>query len=583
MSTISTSSEHKFQKIDFYAHYTIKAKLTFLAGSFIVALLLILGYAFNTLQTVKVNGPLYDAIVMDKDLIADILPPPNYIIESYLTAFQLAGEKDPARIKEAVEKFRNLKTGPGGYDERQQYWDEHLPKNTSSLRKIMLEESRKPAIEFFDIVDRELVPAVMAGDTEKAHLIVHQTLKEKYENHRRAIDDAVKLANEDFTEAENRATRVLHWRFMGLGILGLILITGSILFVALPVARNISRPISEGVRIAENIAKGNLAHDVPTLLQARQDEIGNLARAMQGMMENLRRIISDISTGVQTVAFSATSLSAVSAQTANNVQTLSSKTSMVSSAADEARSNTASVASSMENATTDLMSIAAATEEMSSTIGEIASNSEKARAISVEAGKQAVSVSSLMIDLGKAANEINQITETINTISSRTRLLALNATIEAASAGEAGKGFAIVAREIKELASQTDEATDVIKDKIGGVQNSTSNAINDIEKITRVVGEVEQIVMSIAASIEEQAAVTSEVANSISHTTSDVQNANKRMAKTAETSAIMASEVSQIDTAAGEIREGGEQVQSSAVELSKLAEQLKNLMGRFSI
>lgn len=583
MAKINTSTEYKFEKIDFYARYSIQAKLTILAGVFIAALLLLVGYAFNTLQTVKVNGPLYNAIVMDKDLIADILPPPNYIIESYLTAFQLSAEKDPARIKEAVEKFTSLKSGPGGYDERQRYWDEHLPKNASSLRKIMLEDSRKPAIEFFDIVDRELIPAVMAGDSEKAHLIVHETLKEKYETHRRAIDELVKQANEDFAKVESNTARILHWRILGLGILGIFLITGSILFVALPVARNISKPISEGVRIAENIAKGDLTHDVPTTLQIRQDEIGNLARAMQDMMENLRRVLSDISTGVQTVAFSATNLSAVSTQTAHNVQTLTSKTSMVSSAADEARSNTASVALSMENATTDLTSIAAATEEMSSTIGEIASNSEKARAISVEAGKQALSVSSLMINLGNAAKEINQITETINTISSRTRLLALNATIEAASAGEAGKGFAIVAREIKELASQTDEATDVIKDKIEGVQNSTNNAITDIGKITNVVGEVEQIVMSIAASIEEQAAVTSEVANSISHTTLDVQNANKRMAKTAETSATMAGDVSQIDTAAGEIRIGGEQVQSNADELSKLAEQLKNLVGRFSI
>lgn len=77
MTTDNASVEHEFNQIDFYARYSIRTKLTILSGVFVAALLLLAGYAFVTLQTVKVNGPLYDAIVRDKDLIADILPPPQ--------------------------------------------------------------------------------------------------------------------------------------------------------------------------------------------------------------------------------------------------------------------------------------------------------------------------------------------------------------------------------------------------------------------------------------------------------------------------------------------------------------------------
>jgi methyl-accepting chemotaxis protein len=92
--------------------------------------------------------------------------------------------------------------------------------------------------------------------------------------------------------------------------------------------------------------------------------------------------------------------------------------------------------------------------------------------------------------------EIGKVTETISEISSQTNLLALNATIEAARAGAAGKGFAVVAGEIKALAQQTATATEDIKNRISGVQNSTSSGIAEIEKISRVIFEVSDIVGS---------------------------------------------------------------------------------------
>ena len=118
--------------------------------------------------------------------------------------------------------------------------------------------------------------------------------------------------------------------------------------------------------------------------------------------------------------------------------------------------------------------------------------------------------------------EDGQVTETITDISAQTNLLALNATIEAARAGEAGKGFAVVANEIKELARQTATATQDIRAKIDAIRASTTTAINDIERIAEVIRNVNEIVPQMAAAIEEQSAVTKDVAENIAQATAGV-------------------------------------------------------------
>jgi methyl-accepting chemotaxis protein len=347
--------------------------------------------------------------------------------------------------------------------------------------------------------------------------------------------------------------------------------------------RSVTRPIAIVTTDLAEVARGNLTGSIPAGILDRKDEMGTLARDLQATKASLRGLIGNITQGVGTLASSATQLSAVSAQTAQSVGTMTQRTSTVAAAAEEASANTASVAGGMEQASTNLASVASATEEMSATIGEIAASSEKARAISTAAGAQAASVTALMQQLGAAATEIGQVTETITDISSQTNLLALNATIEAARAGAAGKGFAVVANEIKELARQTASATEDIKTRVGGVQTSASAAIGDIGKITGVISEVGGLVASIATAIEEQAAVTRDVARNIARASAGVREANDRVTETASVSRSMAMEIAGVDSASREIRHGGEQVEQSAHELSRLAEQLHGLVAQFSV
>ena len=357
----------------------------------------------------------------------------------------------------------------------------------------------------------------------------------------------------------------------------------AVFLIAVVVVRRVSRPIGECVAFTHLLAKGDFSVDVPETLRTRGDEMGELANAFQAMAINTRGLLRSMADDAQTLASAATELSAVSDQTTQSVQAMSSKTATVATAAEESSANTTSVAASMAQTTANLASVASATEEMSATIGEIAANSEKARSISADAGAQAASVSALMQQLGLAAQKIGKVTETIAGISSQTNLLALNATIEAARAGAAGKGFAVVANEIKELARQTAAATEDIKGKINGVQTSAGSAIADIEKITVVINEVSQIVASIATAIEEQSSVTRDVAGNIAQASTGVKDANERVAQTAAVSKGMAQDIAGVNAATGEIRGGGEQVHASARELSKLAEQLKELVGKFTV
>jgi methyl-accepting chemotaxis protein len=365
------------------------------------------------------------------------------------------------------------------------------------------------------------------------------------------------------------------------------LIAGSLLALAVAIiggivlTRGIANPLTVAVAHLEEIAKGDLSKDAPAEFQARGDEIGTLARAKQSMIVALRKMIQEISGGIQVLSSSSTELMASSAAMTSGSREASDKAHSVSAAAEEMSSNITSVAAGMEQTTTNLAHVATATEQMTSTIGEIAQNSEKARRITDEATRQAARITEQINQLGVAAREIGKVTETITEISSQTNLLALNATIEAARAGSAGKGFAVVATEIKALAQQTAAATEDIKGRIAGVQAATAGGITEIGKVSQVITEVSAIVASIAAAIEQQATATKDIARNIAEASTGVNDANSRVSETSHVSREIAKDIVGVDHAARDMAAGSDHVKISAGELSTVAESLRMTVGRF--
>ena len=354
-------------------------------------------------------------------------------------------------------------------------------------------------------------------------------------------------------------------------------------FVGVAVTRSIAKPLGLAVRQLDQIAGGDISHDLSSEDLDRRDEIGLLSQSMRTMSTSLRELLKDVANGIHVVSSSSAELSNGSGRMSEGSQQASNKAHAVAVATEQMAANIMSVSAGVEQTTTNLASVASATEQMTATIGEIAGNSEKARRITEEATRQAVCISEQMNGLGRAAQEIGKVTETINEISSQTNLLALNATIEAARAGSAGKGFAVVANEIKELAQQTAAATEDIKTRIASVQSSTAAGIAEIERVSGVIHEVSDIVSSIAASIEEQATVTRDIARNIGEAATGVRDANVRMSEGSQATQEIAKEISAVDQATREMAEGGEQVRASATNLSKLAEQLQTTVSRFHV
>jgi hemerythrin-like metal-binding protein len=556
---------------------SIKAKFLSILSLCLVGIAAFGIMSWRTIEATKVNGELYDKIVLSKDLIADILPPPEYILEPYLLMYQILEEKDAVKIKALVEKGEALRKD---YDARHEFWLKSLTEGR--MKSEMVIRAHEPALAFFEIRDKQFLPAVQSGDLDQAEQIMRGALKAKYNEHRAAIDNVVQMADQELKQIETSAAELIYSRtlwLIGIG-LGILLVIGLVGYFFTD--RNIVRRVKDVVSSLKDISEGDGDLTI-RLPEGSRDELGALARYFNKFVRQLSAMMLDIRNNSDSLASASTEMSAIAGQMSSGSQETSSKSATVATAAEEMSANAASVAAGIEQATTNLTSVATATEEMSATVGEIAANSEKARAISSEAGNQAQSVAGLMKQLGSAAQEIGKVTETITSISSQTNLLALNATIEAARAGAAGKGFAVVANEIKELAQQTATATEEIKGRISGIQNSTGAAIADVDKIAGVIREVSEIVATIATAIEEQSSVTRDMARNIAEANGGVKDASHRVSQTAAVSQEIARDIAVVNTASNEMNTASQQVQASALDLSQLAEQLKAMVGKFKL
>jgi len=173
------------------------------------------------------------------------------------------------------------------------------------------------------------------------------------------------------------------------------------------------------------------------------------------------------------------------------------------------------VASAADQASVNVQSVASASEQMSCSIAEISRQVAEAARVSTSASEETARTNGMVQSLSVAADRIGAVVSLINEIASQTNLLALNATIEAARAGEAGKGFAVVANEVKHLASQTAKATGEIGEQINAVQEETKRAVLAIRNIGSVIDKMREISSGIAAAVEEQGEVAREIARNV--------------------------------------------------------------------
>ena len=459
------------------------------------------------------------------------------------------------------------------FKEMQKYLDILNIELQNPDRRIMLKkviEAKKKYTEAFD----KLVETIFARNTIITGKLyqVGPYVAENVEH----VKLSIKAVQDDMGPklvASNKRSSIL---IIVLSVLAL----GTGFILALLITRSITKPITKGVRLAEEMAEGDLTRQIDI---AQNDEVGILIKALNTMSGNLRKMFVDISSGTQTLTSSSKEMSVVSEQMSSTAEQTSDRSKNVAASSEKMTTNMDSVATSTEQTTANIQNISSAIEEMSVTINEIANNTAKGSETTAQAVKNAENVSKKVDKLGKAASEINKVTETISDISEQTNLLALNATIEAARAGEAGKGFAVVAGEIKALAQQTAEATNEISQKIGGVQATTKESMEAIASILEIVNEINSIVSTVATAIEEQSATTKEISNNVVQASAGVQEVNESVNQTSTVVRGVNQDINQVSHAADEIKTAGLQVKSSASDLSEFAKNLDKLVNQFKL
>ena len=314
-----------------------------------------------------------------------------------------------------------------------------------------------------------------------------------------------------------------------------------------------------------------------------RDEIAELSTWFNSLMDKIRSMLADVARNSASVAQAADGLLQLAGSLKGYSGNMSDASGTAAASADDMSANMNTVAAAMEEFTVNIGTVATSSEEMSATISEIAINTGKAKDMTTQAVSTAGTATARVSELDTATREIGKVTESITAISSQTNLLALNATIEAARAGEAGRGFAVVANEIKELAQQTANETEEIRNRIQGIQQATSQTVHDISLITGVIGDVDTIVGSIAAAVEEQSVTTRDIAENVGQASLGVQQVNENVAHADTAVRDIARDVGQVRTVAGDVASTAASVHDNAHNLAQLAEELDAMVGKFNI
>jgi methyl-accepting chemotaxis protein len=572
--------------------------------------MLVIGFAiygalsFRTLNNLKVNGPVYQRIVQGKDLIADILPPPEYIIESYLVSLQ-AMAAIPAERKPLIE---NLKTLKNDYDTRHTFWaKENLD---DALRDQLLNSADKPAQEFYRIAFGKFIPALEKDDKAAAAAAL-EAMKPHYELHRVAINKLVELATKrnELDEANAKAEIVSSTWIMLAILIGVI---GMVALLLLGIARGLIRQLGGepeyAVALVTKISSGDLSVTVTT----REGDKSSMLAAVKSMVATLSQIISETQAVVGAAAHGdlskrvdlsdkhgfarelgvsvnqltdtsatvmhdvgrvlgvmaggdltqrveekyegdfetlATALNGTLNKLSDTMTEVRTAAEAINGAAEQVSATAQSLSQSASEQAAGVERTSASVEQMSASV---AHNTESARitdGMAAKSAKEAVEGGEAVTQTASAMKQIAKKISIVDDIAYQTNLLALNAAIEAARAGEQGKGFAVVAAEVRKLAERSQVAAKEISELAAGSVSVSEKAGVLLTEMIPTIRKTSDLVQEITAASEEQTTGLLNISSAMGELNQATQQNASASEQLAATSEEMSGQAEQLQAA----------------------------------
>lgn len=357
------------------------------------------------------------------------------------------------------------------------------------------------------------------GEIERAKVVIGGAEKENAARVQEALNILVEAKIKDAGDTSDANTALADSTALVMIVVSALTAVASIILGFL-LSRSITKPLAVGIALLGEMAKGDLRNDIPSVYLKRADEVGDLAKALDALSRDLRRIVDSILSATGQVSAGSQQLSAAAQQ--------------LSQGAAEQAANAEEVSASVE--------------EMAATVKQNTDNSQATESIALKSAADADMGGRAVSEAVGAMKEIAERISIIDEIARQTNLLALNAAIEAARAGEAGKGFAVVASEVRKLAERSQKASGEIGDLSRNTVESATSAGEIIQSIVPDIRKTSDLVQEIAGASAEQSSGVDQIAKAITQLDAVIQQnagASEEMAGMAEELSSQAEQMAQ--------------------------------------
>jgi len=456
-----------------------------------IGIILLLATLLVVIQALRQQKNLTDSAqqaFVGKDVVADILPPPLYLIEMRLVLSQAIEGTLP--IADAVEIFNRLNSE---YNARIEYWGKNL---AYGVEKKLLGRQHTAAKNFILEAQNAVVEKLKAGDIKSAQTNLAK-VHELYLEHRAGVDESVAAGNSlatdsvaSFDRNTKQSTTILWLMTMASFAIGMVLILRNI--------KQIISPLAESAEFARHVSAGDLTHE---LSPCNKVEIADLQSSLLEMQKSLSKIVGDVRESTDTIHHSSTEIAVGNS---------------------DLSSRTEKTAASLQQASASMQHVSATVKHSAENAGQANQLAANAAEVAARGGEVVSQVVKTMDEINASSKKISDIISVIDGIAFQTNILALNAAVEAARAGEQGRGFAVVASEVRSLAGRSAEAAKEIKSLIGASVERVevgSRLVEDagttMQEIVTSVQRVSDIISEITAASTEQSASIHQVSESV--------------------------------------------------------------------